>query len=163
MSEAQKTIEECLQQESASELNTQPHNRDTYSDQEMGPFSEWHRDELPDWYPWSDIDYVGTRLDDDGAHEPYILLELKELPASQFDPFDPSEPPSSYQIGLYRNFAKQFDLPAFVLYWHQEKVTEFVVTPIRTPDERDRFRLSGFNQFCDFLDRYRLTSGGNND
>lgn len=158
MSESQTSIEEFLSQASADELTTQPHNRDTYSDQEMGSFSEWHRHELPEWYPWSDIDYVGTRLDDGGNHEPYILLELKELPASQFDPFDPSDPPTSYQIGLYRYFAEQFDLPAFVLYWHQEKVTEFIVTTIRAPDEDDRFRLSGYHQFCDFLDRYRKNS-----
>lgn len=156
MSEAQETIEEFLRQDDASDLTTKPHNRNTYSDQEMGSFSDWHRHELPEWYPWSDIDYVGTRLNDDGTHEPYILLELKELPAGQFDPFEPSDPPTPYQIGLYRHFAKQFDLPAFVLYWHQDKVTEFVVTTIRASDERDRFRLSGYHQFCDFLDRYRL-------
>lgn len=156
MSETQKDVNEFLNQVSAADLATQPQNRDTYSEHEMGSFSEWHRDKLPSWYPWSDIDYVGTRMDGDGNHEPYILLELKELPASQFDPFDPSDPPTSYQVGLYRYFAEEFDLPAFVLYWHQEKVDEFILTTIRAPDERDRFRLSGYNQFCDFLDRYRV-------
>ena len=62
--------------------------RDTYSDWEMGPFSDWHREELPSWYPWTDIDYVGYQS---GGGVVYILLELKCLPDAQFDPFKPTE------------------------------------------------------------------------
>jgi len=131
--------------------------RGTYSDWDLGPFSEWHREELPGWYPWTDIDYVGYQ---DGGEVVYILLELKCLPEDEFEPFEPSEPPKENQLQAYLTLSNGLNAPAFVV-WHTEECCEFKIDPIIDAgggvkyDKSERVRVEGESGFCDFLDRYR--------
>jgi len=131
--------------------------RDKYSDWDLGPFSEWHREEHPDWFPWTDIDYVGYQ---DGGEVVYILLELKCLPDDEYEPFEPSEPPKENQLQTYLTLSNALNAPAFVV-WHTEDCCEFKIDPIIdtgdkiTFDKSERVCVEGESGFCDFLDRYR--------
>jgi hypothetical protein len=131
--------------------------RDRYSDWDLGPFSDWHREKLPTWVPWTDIDYVGYQ---DGGDVVYILLELKCLPDDEYEPFSPSEPPKENQLRAYLTLSNALDTPAFVV-WHTEDCHQFKIDPIvelngvADYDTSERVCADGRSGFLDFLDRYR--------
>lgn len=131
--------------------------RDKYSTRDMGPFSDWHREELNSYYPFTDIDYVGYQ---NRGREIYILLETKNVPKSDFEPLEPKYPPQKQQLRTYWRLARVVGAPAFVV-WHTPEVTRFKIDPIKKVDGEidylncERVMAKGKTEFMDFLDRHR--------
>lgn len=159
MSSEQLTIEEAI----FRHIKTDVSNKDTYSDKEMGDFSSWHRRQLPSNYPWTDLDYIGFDYDENRV---YILLELKELPEKQFQPFNPSDPPkkNGAQLCVYWFLGNQLKCPSYIVWYpktldpSKPTTAQFKIHPITEKDgvvdyrKKQQRNIEGMNDFADFLD-----------
>lgn len=146
------------------QVQTEVDNKEIYANEdEMPLYSLWHRYQLPDSYPWTDIDYVGFDFSEKSV---YAVLEFKELPEDQFEPFNPTEAPKedSTQLAVYHIASIAFSAPAYLVWYcqdidpHDRQSGRFKIDPIKKRAgvvdywKDGRIEISGMHRFADFLD-----------
>lgn len=112
--------------------------RDRRRDAPLGPFSEWHRETLPSWYTYIDIDYAGYIDPKEWpqlGHELYVLVELIHIPNDSVWGPDIAEkyPLHNHKRQVYQNLEQATNVPVFVV-WHNHKCTEFVIRRLGAGD-----------------------------
>lgn len=129
--------------------------RERIRPEKLDPFSEWHREHMPSWYTWIDIDYVGyvdsTQWGEYG-YRPYIAIEL--IHVRNREKWGPSVnkkyPLHDHKQKFYEKFNDSIDIPVYVM-WHHSNCDEFFIRHINASDT---YRFTP-TDFADFLDNQR--------
>lgn len=105
--------------------------RERQRDTPLGAFSEWHRETMPSWYKYIDIDYVGyidSHRWSEYAYEPYVFIELIHVAKEGAWGGDvPSRYPlHDHKKQHYKRLQENSGVPVYVL-WHPTDCDEFFV------------------------------------
>jgi len=132
--------------------------RDREHRETLGPFPDWHRDNLPSWYTCMDIDYTGY-IDPyewpEYAYEPYVFIELIHVANLNNWGENVLEqyPLHEHKKQFYFNIQKRTEIPVYVL-WHPTDCSECIVKRIGNHNELST-HCEDKHEFCNFLDEMR--------
>ena len=113
-------------------------------------YSDWHREELPSWYPCIDVDLIEF---DRRSGEPYLLAEIVTIssPVGLSKPTK-THPLTEFKAHAYGRLADLSGLPAYTIYCTPDVAEREEVVVHRIDADESPCRLVGMNDLCDWLD-----------
>lgn len=126
--------------------------------QSLGPFSEWHRNSMPSWYKYIDIDYTGyidSKRWSKHGYEPYVFIELIHVAKDGAWGEDVPQryPLHDHKKELYRKVQKASGVPVYVV-WHPTDCREFFVGRLGVTQPFIK-RFTDSQQLANLLDHLR--------
>ena len=132
--------------------------RQRQRDAPLGPFSEWHRDTMPSWYTYIDIDYTGyidPKQWPQFGYELYMFVELIHIPNDGvWGPDIASRYPlHDHKREVYKSLEQSTAIPVFVV-WHNHSCTEFVIQRLGSEELTTNY-YDDWGGLADVFDRVR--------
>ena len=136
--------------DATKELTMPSRGRERYSGEASTVYSDWHREELPSWYPALDIDLIEV---DHRTGEPYLLTEVITIRSSVglVKPWA-THPLTGFKQRTYERLAELTGLPAYTIYCTPAvtDTEELVVDRIDADEPPQPF--TGMSELCDWFD-----------